>query len=167
MYTKDVIIAKLQYKISDNRLMCQIDDNEEAPLFFERIAHKQQSSTLQQAHEFPDYVQSIINSVPNSKFIYVPKVFAKQFRKQYLTGPLHAKMFQFQGNTWQMVCVGIRHWAWKQLMIKSIFLDSFAKIMTRASVQLCLYGHIRNNQLEDINQQVQAHKATSSVFGDL
>jgi hypothetical protein len=167
MYTKDVIVAKLRYKISDNRLVCQIDDNEEAPLFFERISHKQQSGTLTTAPLFPDYLQDIISSVPTRKFIYVPKVFAKQLRKQYSTVPLHAQLFQFQHETWQMVCVGIRHWAWKRLMIKSIFIDSFSKIMTRASVQLSLYGPLSNNALETLNQQVRAHKATSSVFGDL
>jgi hypothetical protein len=26
-----------------------------------------------------------------------------------------------------MVCVGVRHWAWKRLMVKSIFFDAFAK----------------------------------------
>jgi hypothetical protein len=172
MYTKDVIVAKLRYHISDNTLTCQIDDNEDAPLFFEQIAHKQQASTLQASSDFPEYIQAIISTIPNRKLIYIPKVFAKHLRKQYSTVPLHAQMFKYEKKTWQMVCVGVRHWAWKRLMIKSIFWDAFAKIMTRASVQLSLYGPMpdladEDRADEDLNQLLQAHKATSSVFGDL
>jgi hypothetical protein len=44
---------------------------------------------------------------------------------------------------WQMVCVGMRAWAWKTLMVKTKFFDALAKVMTRSSVQLSLYGPMR------------------------
>jgi hypothetical protein len=77
---------------------------------------------------------------------------------------------------WQMVCVGMRAWAWKRLMVKSIFFDALAKVMTRSSVQLSLYGTMRDNQdsslqkvyqRNELQAQLEAHKASSSVFGDL
>jgi hypothetical protein len=85
-------------------------------------------------------------------------------------------VYKFDKECWQMVCVGMRAWDWKQLMVKSIFFDDLAKVMTLSSVQLSLYGPIKDNQdlsLEKVYQrkelqaQSEAHKATSSVFGDL
>jgi hypothetical protein len=78
-----------------------------------------------------------------------------------------------------MVRVGMRAWAWKRLarfMFKSIFFDALAKVMTWSSVQLSLYGQIRDNQdsslqkvyqRNELQAQLEARKASSSVFGDL
>jgi hypothetical protein len=38
-----------------------------------------------------------------------------------------------------MVCVCYRAWAWKRLLVKSIFFDALSKIMTRSSLQLSLF----------------------------
>jgi hypothetical protein len=162
MFKKDVIVAKLEYKILDNRLMCLIEDNVETELFFEPV-HNLTSSA--QACPFPEYVQNIITKLASRKLIYVPKDFAIQLRKQFSKqAPLHTQMFQHETKIWKMACVGVRHWAWKRLMIKSIFFDAFSKIMTRASVQLSLYGPVQD---ESVDNLLQAHKQTASVFGDL
>ncbi len=61
-------------------------------------------------------------------------------------------------------------------MVKTIFFDALAKVMTRSSVQLSLYGPMRDNQdsslqkvyqRNELQAQLEAHKASSSVFGDL
>jgi hypothetical protein len=61
-----------------------------------------------------------------------------------------------------MTCVGVRHWAWKRLLVKSVFLDALRKIMTRTSVQLSLYD-------PELQQRgiLLGHEETKSVFGDL
>jgi hypothetical protein len=163
VHTKDTIVAKLEYQMQDNRLKCIIEDDEQAPLFFEKIS-KNAAGSSTQCHKFPPYVLAIISRIPSRTCIYIPKQFAIELRKQCSKqSPLHAKLFTHENSTWKMVCVGVRHWAWKRLMVKSIFFDAFAKSMTRSSVQLSLYGP-RPFVLED---QIQAHKQTSSIFGDL
>jgi hypothetical protein len=159
MFKDDVITAKLQYKIWDNRLICLIDDHEEAPLFFE-VYEKDIESNLTYTIDFPDHVQTIISNVPDRKIIYIPKVFAMQLRKQF--SPLYAQFFKYDNKVWKMTCVGVRHWAWKRLLVKSVFYDALRKIMTRTSVQLSLYD-------PELQQQniLFAHEETKSVFGDL
>jgi hypothetical protein len=173
-YTKDVIVAKLVYRISDSRLLCTVDYDENAPLFFEKVSSTELAKKSSTRHQFPAYVRAIISTIPDRKYIYIPKVFARELRKE--SRSLHTKVYKFDKECWQMVCVGMRAWDWKQLMVKSIFFDDLAKVMTLSSVQLSLYGPIKDNQdlsLEKVYQrkelqaQSEAHKATSSVFGDL
>jgi hypothetical protein len=177
-FTKDVIVAKLVYRILDNKLLCTIDDDHDAPLFFEKMTSTQEARKSVQGELFPDYMQAIIGTLPDRRYIYVPTIFAKELRKQRQEqAPLYARVFRFADSNWQMVCVGTRAWAWKRLMVKSIFFDAFAKVMTRSSVQLCLYGPIAYdvdeiqiqhvNQKKDAQKQIDRHKMTSSVFGDL
>jgi hypothetical protein len=157
--TKDTIVAKLQYQMQENRLKCIIEDDVETPLFFEKI----QKPSEAHCREFPVLVKAIISKNPSRTCIYIPKAFAIDLRKQCSRQqPLHSQFFTHDGSTWKMVCVGVRHWAWKRLLVKSVFFDAFAKSMTRSSVQLSLYGP--ELQLEE---QLQAHQLTSSVFGDL
>ena len=59
MYTKDVIVAKLKYKISDDRLMCEVDDNKKAPSFFEKMTSKELAKTSQTKCKFSEYVQAM------------------------------------------------------------------------------------------------------------
>lgn len=183
--TKDVIVAKLVYRILNNKLLCTVDDDNDAPLFFEKITSAQVARKYSQEEifksttcTFPHYVQAIISTLPDRKYIYVPTVFAQELRKQCPEqAPLYSRVFEFHGSYWQMVCVGTRAWAWKRLMVKSIFFDAFAKVMTRSSVELSLYGPIKydveDTQIEHVNQkkdaqkQIDRHKMTSSVFGDL
>jgi len=128
---KDTIVATLTYEVSDHKLMCTIQDDTTAPLFFEKLAHKTGNTT-----KFPEYVCEIITNVPDRKYIYVPDVFAKQLRKDKKC--LHNIVFEYDQTYWKMVCVGTRAWAWKRLMTKSIFYNAFQKVMTRSSVQLSL-----------------------------
>jgi hypothetical protein len=161
---KDTIVATLTYEVSDHKLMCTIQDDTTAPLFFEKLAHKTNN-----IERFPAYVCEIITKVPDRKYIYVPDVFAKQLRKDKKC--LHNIVFEYDQTYWKMVCVGTRAWAWKRLMTKSIFYNAFQKVMTRSSVQLSLYGHaeVPEDPASNFNLKtlLQRHNLTTPVFGDL
>jgi hypothetical protein len=162
---KDVIVAKLTYTISSGGLGCVIVDNQDTALFFEKVPIEQ--ITKATCPPFPAYVEAIISTLPARESIYVPQVFAKELRCDPL---LHAKVWEYKGSKWQMVCVGTRAWAWKRLLVKSIFFDALCKVVTRSSVQLSLYGPISkasDSSQNTFNDILARHKDTSSVFGSL
>jgi hypothetical protein len=61
---KDTIVATLTYEVSDHKLMCTIQDDTTAPLFFEKV--KVVNKTFNTT-KFPDYVCEIITKVPDRK----------------------------------------------------------------------------------------------------
>lgn len=163
----DSIVARLNITRATDGLACEIVDDEHAPLFFEKVQH-----ACAAGKAFPAYVQEIISTVPHRKLIYVPKVFAARLRREQSC--LHTAIFVYGNCSWRMVCVGTRAWAWKRLLVKSIFFDAVAKIMTRSSVQLALYQPLRQCSLSDRKQLteqydaiVRGHRRSSPVFGDL
>jgi hypothetical protein len=162
----DTIVATLTYEVSDHKLICTVQDDITAPLFFEQVAQSKDAKT------FPPYVLAIISSVPNRKYIYVPDVLAKQLRKENKC--LNNIVYQYRGKSWKMVCVGMRSWAWKRLMIKSTFFNAFQKVMTRSSVQLSLYGpeegegdFSKEESEEVLETLLDRHNLTQTVFGKL
>ena len=161
----DTIVATLTYEVSDHKLICTVQDDITAPLFFEQVAQ------ADGADKFPEYLQAIISTVPNRKYIYVPDVFAKQLREHKKC--LHNIVFEHDTKWWKMVCVGMRSWAWKRLMIKSTFFNAFQKIMTRSSVQLSLYGPVsgkdssEEGSKKDLETLLKRHHFTQAVFGEL
>ena len=165
--TRDSFVAKLAMDNNNGALACSIVDDIDSPLFFEKLEEKQRSD----AKSFPAYVQAIITVLPERKCIYVPKVFAQKLRK--VQPRLHDVVYAHAGSHWQMVCVATRAWAWKRLLVKSIFFDALAKIMTRSSVQLSLYAPLQQTYNADCdnaaNEQkiFNSHKNTSEVFGQL
>jgi hypothetical protein len=74
------------------------------------------------------------------------------------------------GSLWKMVCVGYRAWAWKRLLVKSIFFDALAKIVTRSSVLLSLFVQPtmdKSKQTAENSKYLQMLADTQDAFGVL
>jgi hypothetical protein len=164
---RDILNLKASYKVSDG-LHVYLQDDNDGPVFFEKVPAK---LNITATAPFPRYIEAIIIDVPDRTLIYVPKLFARELRKNY--SPLHAKNFQYENATWRMVCVGARTWSWKRLLVKRLFFDALCKIMTRSSVELSLYEPVPDEdssaaELEQYYSNVEAiHKQTQEVFGSL
>jgi len=52
--------------------------------------------------------------------IYVPQVFASRLRRERI----HDQVYSHDQSLWRMVCVGYHAWAWKRMLVKSIFFDA-------------------------------------------
>jgi hypothetical protein len=162
---RDTITARLSYETNDS-LHVHVFDDREAAIFFEKMPDK----TDRVAPPFPTYIEEIISDIPDRSLIYVPKKFAQELRKRYTA--LHAKVFEYDNSVWRMVCVGVRAWAWKRLLVKSIFFDALSRIMTRSSVQLSLYQTVPSRRLpvdlDKYNTEIlNLHTDVEKVFGSL
>jgi hypothetical protein len=130
---RDIITAKLSYEIHGSLHVCVSDDHQGA-VFFEKIPDNTKREVP--AH-FPTFIEDIISDIPDRSLIYVPKKFAQELRTRFTV--LHEKVFEYDNAQWRMVCVGVRTWAWKRMLVKIIFFDALGKITTRSSIQLSLY----------------------------
>jgi hypothetical protein len=163
---RDIITARLSYEIKDRLHVCVYDD-QNAAIFFEKIPGRTDCVYLP---PFPSYIEEIISDIPDRSLIYVPKKFAQELRKRYTA--LHEKVFEYDNSKWRMVCVGVRAWAWKRLLVKSIFFDALSRIMTRSSAQLSLYCPAPNKrstgELNKYNKEIMnLHTDIQKVFGSL
>lgn len=129
---RDTMIAGVScFEVSAaHRLEVCLCDDADTYIFFETV--EEPSNEAPEA--FPQYIQDIITDVPHRNLIYVPPVFASHLRKE----PIHNKVYTHAGRFWRMACVGYRAWAWKRLLVKSIFFDALTKVVTRSSVLLSL-----------------------------
>jgi hypothetical protein len=162
---RDIITARLSYEIKDRLHVCVYDD-QNAAIFFEKMPGK----TDCVCPPFPKYIEEIISDIPDRSLIYVPKKFAQELRKSYSALPV--KVFQYDNAKWRMVCVGVRAWAWKRLLVKGIFFDALSRIMTRSSVQLSLYCPVPSTLSRiDLNKYqrelLKLHTDIQEVFGSL
>lgn len=163
--TCDTITARLSYEMKD-RLQVYVCDDRKNVIFFEKLSGNAGDTET----PFPEFIEAIITEIPDRSLIYVPKKFAQQLRKDYPN--LHETVFTHDNGTWKMVCVGVRAWAWKRLLVKSIFFDALTKIMTRSSVQLSLYQpFVESLSVEDstskYREAIDLHGEIKDVFGDL
>lgn len=163
--TRDITTARLSYEIRD-RLHVRVYDDDKAVIFFEKMRGNARCVCT----PFPSYIEEIISDIPDRSLIYVPKTFAQELRKNFSS--LHSKVFEYDNSQWRMVCVGVRAWAWKRLLVKSIFLDSLAKIMTRSSLQLSLYCPTPGStslpaDKKYMDDVLGLHKDAKEVFGSL
>ena len=129
---RDTMIATVSsfHVSAEHRLEVCLSDDTDTYLFFETV-----DEPSDPPEAFPQYIQDIITHIPHRTLIYVPQVFASHLRK---TERLHDKVYSHEGNNWRMACVGYRAWAWKRLLVKSIFFDALMKVVTRSSVLLSL-----------------------------
>jgi hypothetical protein len=164
---RDTIIAAVaSFEVLQNRLQVTLCDDADMHLFFETVEQPEHAP-----ESFPQYIKDIVTHVPNRTRIYVPQVFASHLRKEQQG--LHDKIYEHDGKYWRMVCVGYRAWAWKRLLVKSIFFDALTKVVTRSSVLLSLLQSPRHTDsepedLKNLNQLYQDMMAdTKDTFGAL
>jgi len=166
---RDTMIAAVgNFEVVQNRLHVALCDDTDTHLFFEKVEqHKI-------AEPFPQYIRDIITDIPNRTRIYVPQVFATHLRKH--EQGLHDKIYMHDDKKkikyWRMVSVGYRAWAWKRLLVKSIFFDALTKVVTRSSVLLSLLQHpVNDGDRTEIEQQNQLYRDmladTKDTFGAL
>lgn len=135
--------------------MCLSDDTD-TYLFFETV-----EAPCVAPEAFPQYIKDIITHVPHRTLIYVPQVFASHLRK---TEHFHDKVYSHGDKYWRMACVGYRAWAWKRLLVKSIFFDALMKVVTRSSVLLSLLQ--RPVQSDDYNQECTQNQLYRDMLAD-
>lgn len=164
---RDTIIAAVaSFEVLQNRLQVTLGDDADTHLFFETVEQPEHAP-----ESFPQYIKDIVTHIPNRTRIYVPQVFASHLRKE--EQGLHEKIYEHGGKYWRMVCVGYRAWAWKRLLVKSIFFDALTKVVTRSSVLLSLLQSPRHTDnepenLKNLNQLYQDMMAdTKDTFGAL
>ena len=128
---RDTMIAGVScFEVSAaHRLEVCLCDDADTYIFFETV-----EAPKDPPEPFPQYIQDIVTVIPNRTRIYVPQVFASHLRKE----PIHDKVYTHADQCWRMVCVGYRAWAWKRLLVKTIFFDALTKVVTRSSVLLSL-----------------------------
>lgn len=158
---RDTMIATVSsFHVSEeHRLEVCLCDDDDTHVFFESVEEPKLAPP-----QFPPYIRDIITQIPNRKLIYVPRVFASHLRK---TERLHDKLYLHDGKCWRMACVGYRAWAWKRLMIKSIFFDTLTKVVTRSSVLLSLLQDPDNDEKKQIKRYREMLKDTKDTFGTL
>lgn len=163
--TMNIGVAKLYVSPKDN-LVLDIHDVPDTYIFMEIFepfgpSCMRQKQTVS-AEAFPTYITSIITDIPDRNLIYIPDVFAQKLRA---SGPVHDKIFSHRGLTWRMACVGVRAWAWKRLLVKCIFFDSWTKVMTRTVSQLSLYMPVLNPDDQTFTQLKALMSTTKNTLG--
>jgi len=165
---RDTIIAAVgSFEVVQNRLHVALCDDTDTHLFFEEVEQLEQHK---EAEQFPQYIQDIITVIPNRTRIYMPQVFATHLRKQ--EQGLHDKIYMHDKKYWRMVCVGYRAWAWKRLLVKSIFFDALTKVVTRSSMLLSLLQNpVDSDDFDNQEKQNQLYRDmladTKDTFGAL
>jgi hypothetical protein len=163
---RDTMIATVSsFHVSEeHRLEVCLCDDDDTHIFFETVEAPEDRVPM----PFPQYIEDIITQIPNRTLIYVPRVFASHLRK---TERLHDKLYMHDRKCWRMACVGYRAWAWKRLMIKSIFFDTLTKIVTRSSVLLSLLQNPEDDDIDAQKTQTKLYRAmlndTKDTFGTL
>lgn len=163
---RDTLIAAVGvYQVSaEKRLEVHLCDNPDSHMFFEKIDAGSFASGTEQ--DFPPYIREILTEIPNRTLIYVPSEFSRFLR----TDNVHESVFVHDDSYWKMVCVGYRAWAWKRLLVKSIFFDTLAKVVTRSSVILSLFEYPnteKSKQEEQMKKYTQMLADTQDAFGAL
>ena len=162
---RDTMIAGVScFEVSAaHRLEVCLCDDADTYIFFETVEEPEHAP-----EPFPQYIQDIVTVIPNRTRIYVPQVFASHLRKE----PIHDKVYTHADQCWRMVCVGYRAWAWKRLLVKSIFFDALTKVVTRSSVLLSLLQRpvdsdddLRQNRQNQLYRDMLAD--TKDTFGAL
>ena len=130
---RDTMIAAVSsFAVSaEHRLEVSLCDDADTYIFFEKV----EPELEEKKEPFPQYIQDIVTDIPNRTLIYVPQVFASLLRRERI----HDQVYSHDESLWRMVCVGYRAWAWKRLLVKSIFFDALTKVVTRSSVLLSLF----------------------------
>jgi hypothetical protein len=163
---RDTLIATVSdYQVSvEKKLEVHLCNDPCAHMFFEKIDEGSFDSGTEK--EFPQYIQELVTEIPDRTLIYVPS----EFSRLLWTEDVHESVFIHNRSFWKMVCVGYRAWAWKRLLVKSIFFDALAKIVTRSSVLLSLFEHptTEKSKQEDQNNKYRQMLAdTQDAFGTL
>ena len=145
-----MIAAVSSFEVSaEHRLEVSLCDDADTYIFFEKV-----ESGLKQKVEpvfFPEYIHDIVTDIPNRTLIYVPQVFASHLRRERI----HNNVYSYKNSLWRMVCVGYRAWAWKRLLVKSIFFDALTKVVTRSSVLLSLFQVPKSSDDQDTQHNLQ------------
>lgn len=133
-------------------------------ILFERC---EKSSEHCERREFPSYVKALVPDMIDRKLIYIPKECANMLRRKkqpaFFTHEVRGLVYK-----WKPVFSGLRTWSWKRLLVKTIFLHSFGKILTRTQALLSLYRNMDNVTDEEVKHVLRAaSEATVDTLGDL